>query len=35
MRNTQKEMNYLFPHWGPENVEWVLILFEQEPLDQF
>lgn len=34
MRNTQKEMNYLFPHWGPENVEWVLILFEQEPVDQ-
>lgn len=34
MRNTQKEMNYLFHHWGPENVEWVLISFEQKPLGQ-
>lgn len=27
MRNTQKEMNYLFHHWGPENVERALISF--------
>lgn len=34
MRNTQKEMNYLFHHLGPENVEWALISFELEPLGQ-